>query len=118
LPRSRSATLLWYLHLAAAAGVVVTDYVDHAGGTMVEESDGAGRFVEAVLRPAVTVADASMITRAQQLHDEAAAKCFIARSVNFPIRHQPTAVAAAPGRGNSASSAGNGRKPDASPGSP
>lgn len=88
--------LLWYLHLAAVAGVVVTGYVDRASATMVEERDGAGQFTEAVLRPAVTVADAAMVERAQRLHADASAKCFIARSVNFPVRHEPT-VTVGPG---------------------
>ena len=82
--------LLWYLHLAADAGVVVTGYVDAASGTMVEEGDGGGRFVDVVLRPAVTVADASMVAIAEHLHERAAALCFIVRSVNFPVRHEST----------------------------
>jgi organic hydroperoxide reductase OsmC/OhrA len=82
--------MLWYLHLAADAGVVVTAYVDRATGVMVEERDGKGQFVDALLRPQVTVADAAMTERATQLHDEAHAMCFVARSVNFPVRHEPT----------------------------
>lgn len=46
---------LWYLHLCAVAGVVVTEYED----------------------------------RAVSQHDAAHAQCFIARSVNFPITHDP-----------------------------
>ncbi|HLY56474.1 MAG TPA: OsmC family protein, partial [Stellaceae bacterium] len=37
---------LWYLHLASEAGIVVTEYVDSAEGEMVEEADGAGRFIQ------------------------------------------------------------------------
>lgn len=85
--------MLWYLHLAADAGVVVTDYVDQAMGTMVEQDDGSGQFVEVVLRPAVTVTQPSEVDLARQLHDRAHATCFIARSVNFPVRHEPTIVA-------------------------
>ena len=38
-----------------------------------------------------------MAEQAQKLHEEASEKCFIARSVNFPVRHEPsvTAVGAA-----------------------
>src|SRR5687767_11345840 len=39
---------LWYLHLCAEAGIVVTSYVDRAEGVMVEEADGSGRFTGAV----------------------------------------------------------------------
>jgi organic hydroperoxide reductase OsmC/OhrA len=81
--------LLWYLHLCAVAGVIVTSYTDDAGGTMTETDDGGGRFTEVVLRPRVTVASPAMIETAVSLHKEAHAKCFIANSVNFPVRHEP-----------------------------
>jgi organic hydroperoxide reductase OsmC/OhrA len=81
--------MLWYLHLCATAGVVVISYTDQANGTMTETDDGGGRFTEAVLRPRVEVASAAMIEAATSLHKEAQAKCFIAKSVNFPVRHEP-----------------------------
>lgn len=86
--------LLWYLHLAAAAGVVVLDYSDDATGTMIENPDGSGQFSEVVLRPTVTVATAEMTGRAQTLHAEVDALCFIARSVNFAVHNEPRAVVA------------------------
>ncbi len=82
--------LLWYLHLASAAGVVVTDYRDEPVGFMATEPDGAGQFERVVLRPVVSVAAAAMVERAQHLHAEVGAYCFIARSVNFPVEHEPT----------------------------
>lgn len=87
--------MLWYLHLAAAAGVVVTGYVDHAVGTMAEQADGGGQFVKVVLRPTVTISDAAMAEQARQLHERAHELCFIARSVNFPVQHEPSISAAA-----------------------
>jgi organic hydroperoxide reductase OsmC/OhrA len=87
--------MLWYLHLAAVAGVVVTGYVDRAVGTMAEQADGGGQFVEVVLHPTVTVSDAAMAERAMELHDRAHELCFIARSVNFPVRHEASIGAAA-----------------------
>ena len=36
--------MLWYLHLCADAGVVVTDYIDQASGIMSEGDTGVGRF--------------------------------------------------------------------------
>ena len=83
--------LLAYLHLCASDGVVVTGYRDEAIGTMEQVGDG-GRFTEVVLRPAVTVADQSMIDRANALHHDAHVNCFIASSVNFPVRTEPTAT--------------------------
>lgn len=82
--------MLWYLHLCASSGIQVTDYEDHARGTMtMDAAGGGGEFTEVVLRPAVAVADASMVERAVALHAEVPARCFIARSVSFPVRHAP-----------------------------
>jgi organic hydroperoxide reductase OsmC/OhrA len=80
---------LWYLHLCADAGVVVTAYVDRAEGTMVEEATGAGQFSRVVLRPVVTLAAGTDVARARALHHDAHAMCYIARSVNFPVDHEP-----------------------------
>jgi organic hydroperoxide reductase OsmC/OhrA len=81
--------MLWYLHLCALAGVTVIAYSDQASATMEESADGSGRFTEVVLRPRVTVATQDMILDARRLHADASAKCFIANSVNFPVRHEP-----------------------------
>ena len=63
--------LLSYLHVCTTAGVVVTAYEDSPYGTMA--------------------------AKAQELHEEASEKCFIASSVNFPVRHEPSVtVASAP----------------------
>jgi len=80
--------LLSYLYVAARDGVVVEEYVDEATGTMRQEGDG-GRFTEVVLHPRVTIS-AGDPELAQSLHEEAARLCFIAASVNFPVRHEPT----------------------------
>ncbi|NDL60318.1 OsmC family protein [Phytoactinopolyspora mesophila] len=84
--------MLWFLHLAAVAGVVVTEYVDSPVGTleMDKKGGGSGQFTEVILRPSVTVADGSMIEKVAGAHEKAAEKCFIARSVNFPVKHEPS----------------------------
>ena len=84
-----SCHMLWYLHLCAEAGIIVTDYTDTATGTMVETSNGGGKFTEVILNPIVTVAEEQMITKATALHKKANELCFIANSVNFPVRHHP-----------------------------
>lgn len=86
--------MLWYLALCAQAKVVVTDYVDEVSGTMAEHAGGEGEFTEVVLRPTVTVAEAGMVGKAGELHTPAHEKCFIARSVNFPVKHEPTILVA------------------------
>ena len=80
--------MLWYLHLCADAGVVVTAYRDDVVGTMTETT-GGGRFTEVVLQPMVEVAGAEMLERAVALHADAHRACFIANSVNFPVGHRP-----------------------------
>ncbi|WP_213450358.1 OsmC family protein [Rhizomonospora bruguierae] len=85
--------MLSYLSLCARGGVVVTGYVDEAVGTMAESGDGGGAFTDVLLRPRVTVAEAGMVERATALHGDAHGICFIARSVAFPVRHEPTVTA-------------------------
>ena len=82
--------MLSYLHVAVMHGVVVTGYTDAAEGTMRLNRDGSGEFTEVVLRPRTELADESQRDLADRLHDEAHHLCFIARSVNFPVRHQPS----------------------------
>ncbi|HTJ15028.1 MAG TPA: OsmC family protein [Dinghuibacter sp.] len=88
-----SCHMLWFLHLCSEAGVSVVDYVDHAKGLMEEAKEGSGRFTEVVLHPTVTVATRSMVAKVDGLHDAAHAKCFIAASVNFPVRTLSTCAA-------------------------
>ena len=82
--------MLWYLHLCSVAGVVVTAYVDRAEGTMIEEADGGGQFTAVVLKPEVTVKPGTDRAKAEELHHVAHKMCFIARSVNFRVTHEPT----------------------------
>lgn len=80
---------LWYLHLCADAGIVVVEYSDHAEGLMEEAVDGGGRFVSVTLHPQVALAPGCDTAHARELHAAAHAKCFIARSVNFPVLVEP-----------------------------
>lgn len=89
--------MLWYLHLAAEAGVVVTAYADDAEGEMAIEADGAGQFTSVTLRPSVALAPGGDSALAGALHEAAHAKCFVARSVNFPIAILPSVSIGAPG---------------------
>ncbi|MFJ4224779.1 OsmC family protein [Microbacterium sp. NPDC089695] len=85
--------LLSYLHACVTAGVVVVSYRDDASGLMRENGAGGGAFVEVMLRPQVVVADASMIDAAEKAHAQANEWCFIANSMNFPVRHEATVSA-------------------------
>ncbi|WP_040424314.1 OsmC family protein [Agromyces subbeticus] len=86
--------MLWYLHLAAGAGVVVTDYADTPTGAMLEEPNGSGQFSEVTLRPRVTIDANSDPHLAEELHERVGDYCFIARSVNFAVLHEPTTLTA------------------------
>ena len=86
--------LLSYLHACVEAGVVVESYSDEATGLMTEDGHGGGAFTEVVLHPRVVVAEASMIPAAQAAHAQAHDWCFIANSVNFPVRHEAEVSAA------------------------
>jgi len=83
-----SCHMLWYLHLCAVKGVVVTAYEDRAEGVMVEEPRN-GRFTEVTLRPQVTITAECDTALATSLHERAHHECFIANSVNFPVKCEP-----------------------------
>lgn len=80
---------LWYLHYCAVSGVIVMTYEDHAEGTMVMDEQGKGRFTEVVLRPHITITSRSDADTAAELHEDSHESCFIANSVNFPVRCEP-----------------------------
>ncbi len=82
--------MLWYLHLASNAGIVVTGYRDDPVGQGETLPNGAGRFLSAVLRPKISVQDGADLEFAGELHHKVHDFCFIARSVNFPVSYEPT----------------------------
>lgn len=84
-----SCHMLSYLYVCALEGIVVTDYVDHATGTMVENDKGGGNFKEVTLNPVVTVAEKHMVAIAELLHHKAHDLCYIANSVNFEVNCKP-----------------------------
>ena len=88
-----SCHMLWFLHLCADAGIVVTEYEDAAIGTMKEHPDGSGEFTSVVLRPRAVITDPTRQADATSLHHRAHELCFIARSVNFPVDCEPALVA-------------------------
>jgi organic hydroperoxide reductase OsmC/OhrA len=81
--------MLSYLALAARARIEIVSYVDEATAEMAMK-DGAVRFAEAMLRPRVAVKPGADLAKAEALHEKAHKICFIANSVNFPVRHEAT----------------------------
>jgi organic hydroperoxide reductase OsmC/OhrA len=81
--------MLWFLHLASEAGIVVQSYVDDPVGHGESTPDGAGQFVAATLRPRIAVNAGADTALADDIHHKIHKVCFIARSVNFPVRYEP-----------------------------
>jgi organic hydroperoxide reductase OsmC/OhrA len=84
-----SCHMLWFLHLCATHNISVIEYVDDAIGTMVETAETGGHFTAVVLRPRVTIEAGGDVALAESLHDKAHHRCFVANSVNFPVRCEP-----------------------------
>ncbi len=85
-----SCHLLSYLYLCSMAGIVVMGYSDNATGTMIEKESGGGSFKEITLNPVIYVSDESMVEKAIELHHKAHEICYIANSVNFEVKCNPT----------------------------
>jgi organic hydroperoxide reductase OsmC/OhrA len=85
--------MLWMLHLCANAGIVITNYADAAEGVMNENPDGSGEFESVTLHPRIAITDAARADEVVALNHRAHELCFIARSVKFPVAHEPVVIA-------------------------
>lgn len=85
-----SCHMLSYLYLCSLEGVVITSYLDNATGIMIENESGGGKFKEVTLNPIVSVTEVSMVEKAIALHHKAHEICYIANSVNFEVKCNPT----------------------------
>jgi organic hydroperoxide reductase OsmC/OhrA len=83
-----SCHMLWFLHFCSESSVVVLEYTDSAIGTMTESDDGNGKFAEVILHPHAKVKEEWMKEKLDTLHEKAHHFCFLANSVNFPVRHE------------------------------
>ena len=86
---------LSYVAICALKGVNVIAYDDDATGKM-ERVEKTFKFTDVLLRPHVTIAPGSDPELARSIHERAHRDCFIANSVNFPVRHEPVITVAAP----------------------
>ena len=82
--------MLWYLHFASDANIVVHEYQDSPVALGTTAPSGAGHFVKATLKPSIVIEQGNDIDSAYALHDRIHEVCFIARSVNFPVTYEPT----------------------------
>ncbi len=84
-----SCHMLWFLSLAAAAGVCIDRYEDEAVGIL-RQVDGRLAIAEVVLRPRLRISgEPASAERIAALHDAAHERCFIANSVRCGIRVEP-----------------------------
>ncbi|MET0285928.1 MAG: OsmC family protein [Polyangiales bacterium] len=82
-----SCHMLWFLDLARRAGFELARYVDDALGTLVEDANGRWAFQEVQLRPSLSwVGTEPSEAELAALHHQAHEACFLANSVNFPVR--------------------------------
>lgn len=79
----------WHVfsYLTSARSTTSGGDEDHAEG-MLHMKNGRLRPTETMLRPQARVGAVSNRQVAYRLHDRARNVCFIANSVNFPVRHE------------------------------
>jgi organic hydroperoxide reductase OsmC/OhrA len=81
-----SCHMLWFLHLARDAGLVVTRYRDDAAGHIGKDVSGRTAFTRITLRPTIDFAgvapDAETLAR---LHHAAHDACFIANTLRCEV---------------------------------
>lgn len=88
-----SCHMLWFLSLAASDGWCIDAYADDAIGVMAHDERGRMAMTLVTLRPAVSVAGATVPNGVQLagLHHRAHEACFIANSVRTEVRCAPRA---------------------------
>ena len=93
--------MLTYLAIVAKKRMTIIAYEDRATGTLGLGENGIksgppGKMSmqEVTLRPRVTVAKDTDLADALAMHETAHANCFIANSINFPVRYEAEIVAA------------------------
>jgi len=85
-----SCHMLWFLHLACAAKLVVDRYVDRAAGVLEKNGEGKLAMIRVTLKPSVTFNGAQPTgAEVRALHERAHAKCFIANSVKTEVVVEP-----------------------------
>ena len=79
--------MLWFMHLASDAGLIIQSYEDRAEATGEMLATGASRFLAATLCPEITLQNGSDLNVADQFHEKVHDFCFIARSFSFPAQN-------------------------------
>lgn len=84
-----SCHMMSYFYVCQQNNIDILDYKDVATGTLELKEDSSGGFIEVILNPEITLQDYKQHELALLLHEKAHELCFIANSVNFPIKVIP-----------------------------
>ncbi|TQF67968.1 OsmC family protein [Pseudoalteromonas luteoviolacea] len=86
-----SCHMLFFLHFAAKAGLIVDSYTDTAQGIMANNQQGKLAMAQIVLKPSVTWQNQITIelSTLESLHHQAHEACFLANSVHSQIIIEP-----------------------------
>ena len=85
-----SCHMLWFLHIACTAKLVVDRYVDNAVGTLEKNAEGKFAVTRVKLRPSVTFSGTQPdADKLRALHEQAHEKCYIANSVKTEVLVEP-----------------------------
>jgi peroxiredoxin-like protein len=99
---AEACTLLTFLAYARRRGIQLVSYSSSANATLSRDEDGAFRFTEIVLRPAVRVQSEADAEKARALLDNIKELCFIGASLRHEPRVQYTVEVAPPSSGAAA----------------
>ena len=75
-PTLSAYQMLWYLYLASEAGLCVQAYQDRPIAQSETLINGVSRFVEATIRPQITLSNGHDPSRADLLHQRVSELCF------------------------------------------
>jgi organic hydroperoxide reductase OsmC/OhrA len=90
LASASSCHMLWFLHLARDAGLIVESYRDEAEGKIGRDDRGRMAFTSITLRPVIRYAGTEPDEgQLDELHHQAHEKCFIANSLRIEISVEP-----------------------------
>lgn len=87
-----SCHMLFFLHLAGKAKLLIEEYVDEAVGIMEKNEEGRQAMTKVTLRPRIVFSEGTQASRDQleRLHHQAHELCFIANSVTAQVTTEIT----------------------------
>ena len=84
-----SCHMMSFFYLCSQHKISIESYEDTPIGSLKTNPNGSGQFEEVLLQPIIKTSYTD-ISKLETLFSEASEYCFIARSCNFKIKHQPT----------------------------